>query len=99
VEDSVVTLQVVPEIESVINELVERGDFPDATAVLGEALRLLQERIQLAELNESIDAGLYQLDRGEGVTLSESVSRDRLRIAAHRFRNGEQPKPSVCPPD
>jgi antitoxin ParD1/3/4 len=61
-----------PELERRVSEKVEAGLYTSASEVVRESLRLLFEaedvrRGQLAELNNRIQLGLDQLDRGESV--------------------------------
>ena len=61
-----------PELERRVAEKVEAGLYTSASEVVRESLRLLFEsddvrRAQLAELNNRIQLGLDQLDRGETV--------------------------------
>lgn len=56
------TFHVSPENEKFLRTAVERGDFDDPSAVVNEALRVLQERerrvVRLRELiQEGIDSG------------------------------------------
>jgi antitoxin ParD1/3/4 len=61
-----------PELEKLITQKVRSGRYTSASEVIREALRLLEEQEQLrqkqlAALQEKIDRGLEQLDRGEGI--------------------------------
>jgi antitoxin ParD1/3/4 len=91
-------IQLPADVEARIRQKVERGDFPDAGEVVREAMRLLeaQER-QLAELRAKLQAGLDQLDRGEGVPFTPELVSQMRRDAEARFRRGEQPNPDVVP--
>ncbi len=60
------------EAEQLIRKELTRGRFDSAQEVVREGLRLLHERSILEEerrvrLNEQIEEGLAQLDRGEGI--------------------------------
>lgn len=48
------TIQLSPEAEAIIRELVERGDYSDPGAAIDEALRVLAERDQYARLKAAI---------------------------------------------
>ena len=61
-----------PELEELVQAKVRSGRYNSASEVVGEALRLLEQRdalgaIHLKELRSRIDDGLASLDRGEGV--------------------------------
>jgi antitoxin ParD1/3/4 len=70
-----------PELERRVAEKVEAGLYTSASEVVRESLRLLFEaddirRGQLADLNNRIQLGLDQLDRGEGI--DDATARERL---------------------
>ena len=74
-----------PDIEAMCNTLVETGRYGDQNQVLGEALRLLQRR---DELDQQIQEGADELDRGEGI--EAAVVFDRMRKKATDLMDGNQ---------
>ena len=65
-------LELTPELERLIRDIVKSGRYESASDVVREALRLLEERdesrqVQTQELRKKIDQGLESLQRGEGV--------------------------------
>ena len=61
-----------PELENFVADKVKSGRYTSASEVVREALRLLEEREQLRnlqkqELQKKIAEGLDQLRRGEGI--------------------------------
>ncbi len=61
-----------PELEQFVADKVKSGRYNSASEVIQEALRLLEEReelrnIQKQKLRQKIAQGLDQLDRGEGL--------------------------------
>lgn len=61
-----------PELEQFVADKVKSGRYNSASEVIREALRLLEEReelrnIQKQELRKKISEGLDQLGRGEGI--------------------------------
>lgn len=65
-----------PELEGFVAKLVEDGRYRSASEVVRAAIRLLQDReaersAKLDALRGSIDAGLAELDRGEGASADE----------------------------
>jgi antitoxin ParD1/3/4 len=67
-----VNVSLTPELENLVHEKVASGLYLSASEVVREALRLLQERDQLrelqrAELRKQVAEGLQQLDHGEAV--------------------------------
>lgn len=60
------------ELEQLVQKKVESGLYQSASEVVRDALRLLQERdqvrdVQHAELRRQVAEGLTQLDRGEAI--------------------------------
>ena len=54
-------VQITPELEALVQEILSEGVFQDEAEVLREALRLLQKRQQLLR---DVNAGVAQLDQG-----------------------------------
>ena len=46
------SIQLSPEAEALVRQLIERGDYDDPEAVVDEALRVLMERDKLERLKE-----------------------------------------------
>ncbi len=82
-----------PDLERQIAERVASGRYASPGDVMREALHLLfrqdEERERgIALLNEHIDEGLTQLDRGEGVPGDEARRLVGERVAARRKASG-----------
>jgi antitoxin ParD1/3/4 len=61
-----------PELEKLVTRKVQSGLYQSASEVIREGLRLLEDQdrlreLHLAEVRKKIQAGLNQLDRGEGI--------------------------------
>ena len=69
-----------PEFEAMIRERVERGTYNDATEVVQEALRLLDERDRLLA---SLDEAAAEFERGEGVEWTPELM-EQIREEADR---------------
>ena len=59
-----------PDLETFVQHEVASGNYPSPEEVISEGLRLLRER-KLYELRREIDAGLAQIERGEGIELKD----------------------------
>lgn len=86
-----------PQIEAMIRERVASGRYTNASEVMQEALRLLEEREQLEHLRSLLAVGLEQLDRGEFVEFTPDYMKDLHQRAQEALRRGDKPKPDVCP--
>ena len=83
------TLRLPADVETWVREKVARGEFSDVDAVIREAMRLLDEREhQIAELRALLQAGLDQLDQGEGIPFTPALVAQMRRDAEVRFRRG-----------
>ncbi len=82
------------EAEAKIREKVESGRYASADAVIGEALRLLEEHEQVAleRLRALIDEGF----EGEGVPLTAELKAASWERAKRRARAGEKPGPEAA---
>ena len=59
-----------PEQDAFIEEMLEAGEYRNASEAMSEAIRALQQRramdaLKLERLRRSIDTGLADLDRGD----------------------------------
>jgi antitoxin ParD1/3/4 len=91
-------MQLPADIEARVQEMVARGEFSDADAVIREAMRLLDEQErQLGQLRVMLQTGLNQLDQGEGVRFTPKLVAQMRRDAEDRFRRGERANPDVGP--
>ncbi len=73
-----------PQLEKLVSDRVESGRYNSASEVVREALRLLQERdevreVQLQGLRSKIAEGLDSLDRGDWVDGEEFFQRLQQR--------------------
>ena len=91
------SIQLSPEAEALVRQLIERGDYDDPEAVVDEALRVLMERDKLERLKELIAIGDEQAARGQVVPWTPDFL-DRLkREAAEDIRLGRPFKDEVIP--
>jgi putative addiction module CopG family antidote len=62
------TVEIPPEFQQFVHQVIDSGSYQSEEAVVGEALRLLQRRQQrLEELRREIQPALDGLDRDEDV--------------------------------
>jgi antitoxin ParD1/3/4 len=73
--EAAMTLSLTPELEQLINDKVESGQYQTASEVVREALRLLSDRDQARDqLRADVQSGFSQLARGEGVTYGDEAA-------------------------
>jgi antitoxin ParD1/3/4 len=85
------SLNVPPEFERAIRERVESGAYASEADVFAACLKALAEwedvqRAKYEKLRGEIQAGIDQLDRGEGIDGEEALQRIRARFAARLER-------------
>lgn len=62
-----------PQLEAVVNDLIENGRYGSKSEVLREGVRLVQEReAKLAALHASLDEALADVRAGNTVSLEEA---------------------------
>jgi antitoxin ParD1/3/4 len=66
------TVEIPPDLQQFVDQVVSTGGYKSEAEVVGEALKLLQQRQQrIEELRREIQPALDGLDRGEGIELDE----------------------------
>lgn len=84
-------------LEERIKEKVSSGQYPDASAVIREALRLLDERDHVDNLRAELQIGLAQVERGETVEYSLQLLDRLAREAEENVREGKPIKDAIRP--
>jgi len=85
-------------LEAVIRAKVASGEYPDATAVVAEAIALLANRDgkkKSERLRDALQVGIDQIDQGEVVERTPALSEEILENARHKAREGKRPKADV----
>lgn len=90
-----------PELEAKIHERVASGRYNNASEVVRDALRHLEEYEEAyarqEHLRSLIAVGLEQAQRGELIEFTPEYWEDLNRRVEERFLRGEEPNPDVCP--
>ena len=86
-----------PQLEAMIEEKVTSGRYADASEVVEEALRLLDERDRFEQLRAELEIGLEQIERGEIVPYTPDFMERLKREAAEHVRLGKPIKDAVKP--
>jgi antitoxin ParD1/3/4 len=82
-----------PELEQYVNEKVQSGMYPSVSEVVREGLMLLRkrdetDRIKLEKLRQAIQIGIDELDRGEGVPLTDELMEEIKAEGRKRLAEG-----------
>jgi antitoxin ParD1/3/4 len=93
------TVTLNPHLEARIRERIDSGRYGDASEVVEEALRLLEERehAQLEHLRSLLAVGIAEAERGELIEFTPELMEEIARGARQRLLCGDEPDPDVCP--
>jgi antitoxin ParD1/3/4 len=86
-----------PQLEAMIRKRVESGRYNNASEVVREALRLLEEQERVQHLRSLLAVGLEDERRDDLVEFTPEWVEDLNRRVEERFRRGDEPNPVVCP--
>jgi antitoxin ParD1/3/4 len=86
-----------PELEAQIRRRVDSGRYNNASEVVRDALRHLEEYERSEHLNALLAVGLEQAQRGEVVEFTPELFEEIDRRVEERFLRGDEPNPDVCP--
>ena len=86
-----------PQLESMIQQRVASGRYADASDVVREALRLLDNNERLQHVRGLLAVGLEQERQGHLIDFTPELEAEIDRRADERFERGELPSPDVCP--
>jgi len=86
------TIEITPEIEALINQQIETGQYQNDLAVIEEGLRLLAERERIykgrfEELKKEVMIGVEQLERGEKIDGRAVIQ--KLKSKNLKIKDGE----------
>lgn len=88
-----------PQLEDLVRRKVDSGLYSNASDVIREALRQMDERdqVRLRQLRAEIKKGLDQLERGEGVEWTPELMERLKQEAAENARLGKPVHDAVKP--
>lgn len=88
-----------PQLEAIIRQKVDSGQYDDATEVIREALDALEarDRDRFDQLRTKVAEGFASIERGEGIAWTPALMDELEREAEELYHRGEQPDPDVCP--
>ncbi|MER2514457.1 MAG: type II toxin-antitoxin system ParD family antitoxin [Nitrosomonas ureae] len=86
------------EMEKYIKNKVASGFYCNATEVIRDAIRRMQnEENRMAAWQTAIAKGNAQLDRGEGITYTPELMEQMTQSAIATMHNGQPIDPDVLP--
>ncbi|MGH2535137.1 MAG: type II toxin-antitoxin system ParD family antitoxin [Thermomicrobiales bacterium] len=86
-----------PHLEAMVRQKVASGRYNNASEVVREALRLMEEHDQHQRLRAALAIGREQVERGEGRPYAAGL-RDEIQQAARRkAQEGKTPNADVVP--
>ena len=82
-------ISLTPELEKFVQTKVDSGLYTSASEVIRESLRLLStydelQKKRVEQLNQAIDAGLMQLQKGQGINAKEVYKRLQKKISPEK---------------
>lgn len=86
-----------PQLEAIIREKVDSGRYNDASEVVAEAIRRLDEHDRRERLGAAIAAGLEQIERGEVIPWTDDFMERLIQEADEEDRQGLPICPDVLP--
>lgn len=90
-------VQLTPQIESIIKELVETGEYHDQDEVITEAILLLEDERKLRALRADLAEAEEEIARGDYVEWTPALRAELQREARQMVAEGRKPNPDVCP--
>ncbi|MBA3451377.1 MAG: type II toxin-antitoxin system ParD family antitoxin [Chloroflexia bacterium] len=86
-----------PQLEAMIRQRVKSGRYNNASEVVREALRHLEEHERLEHLRALLEVGRQDELRGDLVTYTPELFEEIDRRVEEMFQRGDEPDPDVCP--
>jgi antitoxin ParD1/3/4 len=86
-----------PEVEAMIRQRVESGRYTNASEVVREALRHLEDYERRQHLRALLAVGEEGERQGNLVEFTPEYEENLSRRVEERFLRGDEPDPAVCP--
>ena len=86
-----------PELEARVRQRVESGRYNNASEVVRDALRHLEQHERLQHLRALLEVGRQDEPRGNLVTFTPELFEEIDRRVEEMFLRREEPNPDVCP--
>jgi antitoxin ParD1/3/4 len=86
-----------PELEALVNQKVASGAYGDASEVVADALRRMEDRERREWLREAVALGIQDIERGNTVVMTSELREEMIQNAIRRASAGEKPSEDVTP--
>jgi antitoxin ParD1/3/4 len=86
-----------PELEALVRRKVESGAYRDASEVVADALKRMDERERHAWLRDAVVQGIQDIETGNTVTMTPELREEMIQNAIRRAETGEKPSADVTP--
>jgi putative addiction module CopG family antidote len=85
-----------PQTEQRIRQWIDNSRYPDAEAVIDQALQALEDR-EHAKFLKARELVLAGHNSGPGVELTDELWEEMEREVDDAYQRGDEPPPHVCP--
>jgi antitoxin ParD1/3/4 len=86
-----------PQLEELVRSKVASGRYNNASEVVREALRLLEDYDRYEAFRAAVAVGYEQAERGELIPWTPELRAEIQRNVERKAREGHQPNPDVIP--
>lgn len=90
-------ISLTPKLENMVRKKVESGLYGNASEVVREALRAMDDRDSFKRLQAAIAEGDADFERGDSYELTPALIEEMAREAVRKYEAGIEPNPDVCP--
>jgi putative addiction module CopG family antidote len=90
-------IQLSPQIESIVKELLATGDYHDQDEVITAAIILLEDERKLRSLRASLAEAEDEIAAGDYVVWTPELRAELQHEARQMVNEGRKPNPDVCP--
>jgi antitoxin ParD1/3/4 len=94
---TIMNVSLTPQLEAMIRERVASGRYNNASEVVRDALRHLEEHERREHLRALLAVGEDDERQGNLVDYTPGFMEDIYQEADELFRRGAEPDPDVCP--
>lgn len=86
-----------PQLEEMVRSKVASGRYGNASEVIREALRLLEDYDRYESFRAAVAVGYEQAERGELLAWTPELRAEIMQSVEQKARDGHRPNPDVLP--